>query len=126
MWPKDCLVAHAAHGAHIPTLEGDYRPLGGTVLSLPQRLHRMWRVINTTTLGAIISDNVAASMGSKNAPVDVFALGFVVTLPFPAAGGDSSVSFLVCIAEFIDLRHTDKGELKNVVTSFIGAHMVLI
>ena len=122
-WPIDGVVAHAAHGANIPNLDGDYRPLGGgnIVLSVHQ-LHQMWRFINTTALGVITADNLAASMGKKNAAVDVFALGFVVTLPFPVGDDDdSSVSFLVCIAEFIHVRHTDKGDLKNVVTSFIGA-----
>ena len=120
----DGLVTHAAHGANIPNLNGDYKPLGhgSTVLSVHQ-LRQMWRFINTTALGAITADNLAASMGMKNAAVDVFALGFVVTLPFPVADDDdSSVNFLVCITEFIHVRHTDKGELKNVVTSFIGAH----
>ena len=111
-WPVDGLVTHAAHGANIPNLNGKYKPLGngGIVLSV-QQLHQMWRFINTTALGAITADNLAASMGMKNAAVDVFALGFVVTLPFPVADDDdSSVSFLVCIAEFIHVRHTDKGE----------------
>jgi hypothetical protein len=54
-------------------------------------------------------------MGSKNVTVDVFALVFVVTLPFPEADSDSSVSFLVCIPEFIHIRHTNKGDLKNVL-----------
>jgi hypothetical protein len=27
--------------------------------------------------------------------------------------GDGGVSFLVCIAEFVHVRHTDKGNLKN-------------
>jgi hypothetical protein len=59
------------------------------------------RVINTTELRGITSDNLVASMGSKIAAVDVFALGFVVSLPFPKYEGDGSVSFLVCMAEFV-------------------------
>ena len=51
-------------------------------------------------------------LGSKNEAVDVFALGFVVSLPFTKNEGDGSVSFLVCIAEFVYVRHTDKGYLK--------------
>jgi len=82
------------------------------------QLRRMWRFINTTALGAITAVNLAESMGMKNTAVDVFALGFVLTLSFPMTDGDSSVSFLVCIVEFIHVRHTDKGELKNVVTRF--------
>jgi hypothetical protein len=113
-WPMDGLVAHAAYGAHIPSLGRDYKLLshGGMVLSLHQ-LIRMWRVIKTTELEAITSDNLARSMGSKNGAEDVFFLRFVVTFPFPEASGDSGVSFRVCIAEFIHVRHTDEGDLKK-------------
>ncbi len=86
------------------------------MLPLPE-LIRMWRVINTTNLGTISSINLAASMGSKYGAVDVLALGLVVTLPFQEVDGDSSVSFLVCIAEFIHIRHTNKGDLKRSVLS---------
>ena len=55
-----------------------------------------------------MSDNLVTSMGSKNTTVDVFTLGFVVSLSFPKNDGDGSVSFLVCIAEFVS--HTDKGD----------------
>ena len=68
----------------------------------------MWRVINTTELGGITSDNLVVSMGSKNATVDVFALGFVVSLSFPKNDDDGSLSFLVCISEFVHVCHTDK------------------
>ena len=44
-------------------------------------------------------------LGSKNEAVDVFALGFVVSLPF-------TKNEVVCIAEFVYVRHTDKGYLK--------------
>ena len=60
-------------------------------------------------------------MGSKNAAVDVFAMGFVLTLPFAKNDGESSVSFLVCAAEFVHVRHTHKGELQKVLTSLLGA-----
>jgi hypothetical protein len=127
-WPQDGLVPHTMHNAPIPKLVGDYRPLGqgNIVLSIPQ-LIRMWRFINTTDLGSISSSNLAASMGSKNGAVDVFALGFVVTLPFHEIDvGDSSVSFIVCIAEFIDVRHTNRGDSKHVLTSIVDAHIVFI
>ena len=39
-------------------------------------------VINRTELGGITSDNLLVSMGSKNAVVHVFALGFVVITIF--------------------------------------------
>jgi hypothetical protein len=116
------------HNAPIPKLVGDYFPLGqgNMVLSIPQ-LIRMWRFINTTDLGSISSINLAASMGSKNGAVDVFALGFVVTLPFHEIDvGDSSVSFIVCIAEFIHIRHTNRGDSKHVLTSIVDAHIVFI
>lgn len=71
-----------------------------------------------------MSDNLAASMGSKNGTVDVFALGFVVSLPFPNNDGDGGFNLMVCIAKFIHVRHTDKGDLKNVLTSFLGAHIL--
>ena len=79
------------------------------------QLKRIWKVINTTDLPGITSDNLASSMGSKNAAVDVFALGFVVSLPFRHDEGDVSMSFLTCITEFIHVRHTDKGNLKTVL-----------
>jgi hypothetical protein len=80
--------------------------------------------MNTSELGGITSDNLAASMGSKNGSVDVFALGFVVSLPFPNNDVDGYVNFLVCIAEFTHVRHTDKGNLKSVLASFLGAHIL--
>ena len=86
----------------------------------------MWRVINTNEVGGITSDNLGVSMGSKNRDADVFALGFVVTLTFLKSDGEGSVSFLVCIVEFIHVCHTDKGTLKTVLTSFIGAHITHI
>jgi hypothetical protein len=92
----------------------------GVVLSL-QQITRMWRVINSTDLGGITSDNLVSSMGSKNAAVDVFTMGFVMTLPFAKNGEESSLSFLVCTAEFVLVRHTDKGELQNVLTSLLAA-----
>jgi hypothetical protein len=96
------------------------------VLSIPQ-LIRMWRFINTTDLGSISSINLAVSMGSKNGAVDVFALGFVVTLPFHEIGvGDSSVSFIVCIAEFIHIRHTNRGDSKHDLISITDTHTVFI
>ena len=81
----------------------------------------MWRVINSSDLGGITSDNLVSSMGSKNAVVDVFTMGFVLTLPFTQNDGESSLSFLVCTAEFVHVCHTDKGELQNVLTSLLGA-----
>jgi len=45
-------------------------------------------------------------MGSKNVAVDVFALGFVVTMVFHKDGDTSSVSFLVVIAEFVHVIRT--------------------
>jgi hypothetical protein len=69
----------------------------------------MWKVINTTEITGITSDNLASSMGSKNAVVDVFTLGFVVSMSFEMDDGDGGVSFLVCIAESIHVRHTNKG-----------------
>ena len=57
----------------------------------------MCRVINTAAIAGITSDSLTASMGSKNAAVEVFALGFVVTLSFlKKDDGEGSVSFLVC------------------------------
>lgn len=54
-WTQDGKIAHTAYNTHI---------------------------INTTAVAGITSDSLAASMGSKNVAVDVFALGFVVTLSF--------------------------------------------
>ena len=68
----------------------------------------MWRVMKSDDLGGITSDNLLASMGSKNAAVDVFAMGFVLTLPFPKTDGDGSVSVLVCIAEFVCAPHEQR------------------
>jgi hypothetical protein len=108
--PQDGLIGHVPYGAHIPHLGGNFNPQGGggMVLSLHQ-LTATWKVINTTDIAAITSDNLGASMGSKNAAVDVFALGFVVSLSLPMVSGDRGVSFLVCTAEFVHVRHTDKG-----------------
>ena len=53
----------------------------------------MWRVLNSTDLGGITSDNLVSSMGSKYATVDVFTMGFVLTLPFAKNGGESNVNF---------------------------------
>ena len=64
-------------------------------------------------------------MGSANTSVDVFVLGFVVALSFPEAD-DSSVNFLGCITEFIHIRHTDKGDLKNGLTNLIDTHIVFV
>jgi hypothetical protein len=124
-YPEQGELAHAAYGARIEPLGGNYNPQGGgcTVLSLNQ-ITRMWRVITTTALGGITSDNLAASMGSKNGAVDVFALGSVLNLPFLKNDGDGSVSLLVCIAELIHRRHTDKDDLKNVLTSFVGCRVM--
>jgi len=127
-WPQDGLVPHARHNAPIPKLVGRYCQLGNgnTVLSIPQ-LIQMWRFINTTDVGKISSSNLAASMGSKNGAVDVFALGFVVTLPFHESGvGDSSMSFIVCIAEFIHIRHTNRGDSKHDLISITDTHTVFI
>ena len=127
-WPQDGLVPHAGYNARIPKLVGVYSQVGGghTVLSIPQ-LIEMWRFINTTDVGSISSNNLAASMGSKNGAVDVFALGFVVTLPFHEIdAGDSSVSFIVCIAEFIHIRHTNRGDSKHALVSITEAHTVFI
>jgi len=109
-YPEDGLIGHVPYGASIPHLGGNFKPQGGagTVLSLHQ-LIVMWKVINSTDIAAITSDNLGASMGSKNAAVDVFALGFVVSLSLPMDDGDGGVSFLVCTAEFVHVRHTDKG-----------------
>jgi hypothetical protein len=80
-----------------------------------------------TDVGSISSSNLAESMGSKNGAVDVFALGFVVTLPFNEIDvGDSSVSFIVCIAEFIHIRHTNKGDSKHDLASITDTHDVFI
>ena len=78
-------------------------------------------------MGSIWSINLAESMGSKNGAADVFALGFVVTLPFHEIDvGDSSVSFIVYITEFIHIHHTNRGDSKHVLTSIIDAHIVFI
>ena len=64
-------------------------------------------------------------MGSKNAAVDVFALGFVVTLPFLKKDGvAASASFLLCTTEFIHVIHTDRGTPKEELTNFIVAHIM--
>ena len=117
-YPEDGTIHHVAFVAHIPYLGGDYNPQGGSskVPSL-QQVQTIWKVINTTDLSDITSDNLASSMGSKNASVDVFAVGFVVSLPFHHVEGDANLSFLVCTAEFIHVRHTDKGNLKTVLTN---------
>jgi hypothetical protein len=49
---------------HIPHLGGNFAPQGGsgTVLSL-RELTAIWKVINTTDITGITSDNLASSMG---------------------------------------------------------------
>jgi hypothetical protein len=54
---------------------------GKKIFAFNHSKYRMWRVINTTELGRIMSENPLVSMGSKNAAVDVFALGFVMSFP---------------------------------------------
>ena len=57
----------------------------------------------------------------------MFALGFVVTLPFHEIDvGDSSVIFIVCISEFIHIRHTNRGDSKLALGSITEAHTVFI
>jgi hypothetical protein len=109
-YPEDGLIGHVPYDARIPYLGGNFNPQrgGAVVLSLHQ-LTVIWKVINSTDISAITSDNLAASMGSKNSVVDVFELGFVVSLSLPKDDVDGGVSFLVCTAEFVHVRHTDKG-----------------
>ena len=65
-YPEDDLIRHASHGAHIPHLGGNFDPQGGssTVLSFHE-LTTMWKVINTTELTGITSDNLASSMDQR-------------------------------------------------------------
>ena len=125
-WPEDGRITHAAYNDNIEELGGNYKPQGTSnqVLTVLQ-LQTMWRVISTTPVPELGAVSLAASMGSKNAAVDVFALGFVMTLPFTKRNGvAASASFLVDIAEFVHVRHTDKGTLTGDLTNFIVAHIM--
>ena len=60
-----------------------------------------------------MSLHLVSSMGSKNADVDVFTMGFVLTLPFVKNGGELSVNFLVCTVEFVHVVTRTKVNYKT-------------
>ena len=81
---------------------------------------QIWRTIITIEQGPLTTERLVAAVKTqvKNGGTDALAQGLVLTVsfPIPETLERDSVSFLICIAEFIDFEHTRRGE--DVMSSF--------
>ena len=81
---------------------------------------KIWKTIIAIEQGPLTTDRLLTAVKTqvKNAGTDAMAQGLVITMSFPKTGTleRDSVSFLICIAEFIDFEHTKRGE--DVMSNF--------